>query len=73
MNEAKLHDFMGRLVTDMGGAALMANVILGDELGLYRAMADGDPVTPEELGRRTGCNPRLLREWLSAQAASGAR
>jgi len=71
MNEAKLHDFMGRLVTDMGGAALMANVILGDELGLYRAMADGDPVTPEELGRRTGCNPRLLREWLSAQAASG--
>jgi len=71
MNEAKLQDFMGKLVVDMGGAALMANVILGEELGLYRAMADGSPVTPEELGERTGCNARLLREWLSAQAASG--
>jgi len=49
----------------------MANVILGEELGLYRAMADGSPVTPEELADRTGCNARLLREWLSAQAASG--
>ena len=71
MNEAKLHDFMGKLVVDMGGAALMANVILGEELGLYRAMADGTPVTPEELAKQTGCNARLLREWLSAQAASG--
>ncbi|MBI2747750.1 MAG: methyltransferase domain-containing protein [Burkholderiales bacterium] len=71
MNEAKLQDFMGKLVVDMGGAAIMANVILGEELGLYRAMADGSSLTPEELGQRTGCNARLLREWLSAQAASG--
>jgi len=71
MDEAKLHEFMGRLVTDMGGAAMMANIILGDELGLYRSMADGEPVTPDELASRTGCNARLLREWLSAQAASG--
>jgi SAM-dependent methyltransferase len=71
MNEAKLQEFMGKLVVDMGGAALMANVIVGEELGLYRAMADGAPVTPEELARRTGCHARLLREWLSAQAASG--
>ena len=71
MNEAKLHEFMGKLVVDMGGAAMMANVILGEELGLYRAMADGKPVTPEELAERTGCNARLVREWLSAQAASG--
>ena len=71
MNEAKLQEFMGKLVVDMGGAALMANVILGEELGLYRAMADGSSVTPEELGQRTGCNARLIREWLSAQAASG--
>ena len=34
MDEAKLHEFMGKLVTDMGGAALIANVILGEELGL---------------------------------------
>src|SRR5439155_2549188 len=71
MNEAKLQEFMGRLVQDMGGAAVMANVILGEELGLYRAMADGSPVTPDELAKRTGCNARLVREWLSAQAASG--
>ncbi|WP_077032956.1 class I SAM-dependent methyltransferase [Pelomonas sp. KK5] len=71
MNEAKLQDFMGRLVTDMGGGAMMATVILGEELGLYRAMADGRPTTAEQLAERTGCNARLLREWLSAQAASG--
>ncbi|MFO1215109.1 MAG: class I SAM-dependent methyltransferase [Burkholderiaceae bacterium] len=71
MNEAKLQEFMGKLVGDMGGAAIMANVILGDELGLYRAMADGQPVTPEALAARSGCHARLVREWLSAQAASG--
>jgi SAM-dependent methyltransferase len=71
MDEAKLQDFMGKLVTDIGGAAMMVNVLLGEELGLYRAMADGEPVTPEGLAERTGCNARLLREWLSAQAASG--
>ena len=71
MDEAKLQAFMGKLVTDMGGAAIMANVMLGDELGLYRAMADGQALTPEELAGRTGCHPRLVREWLNGQAASG--
>jgi len=71
MDEAKLNDFMGKVVSDMGGAAMLANMILGDELGLYRAMADSQPVTPEELASKTGCNARLLREWLSAHAASG--
>ncbi|WP_339547761.1 class I SAM-dependent methyltransferase [Pseudomonas sp. RA_35y_Pfl2_P32] len=71
MDEGKLQDFMGKLVTDMGGAAMLANVIVGEELGLYRAMADSQPVTPEVLASKTGCNARLLREWLSAHAASG--
>lgn len=71
MDEAKLQDFMGKLVNDMGAAALLANLILGDELGLYRAMADSQFITPEQLAQKTGCNARLLREWLSAQAASG--
>jgi SAM-dependent methyltransferase len=71
MDEAKLAEFMGKLVNDMGGAAMIANVILGEELGLYRAMADGTPLTPDELAKQTGCNARLVREWLSAQAASG--
>ena len=71
MDEAKLHEFMGKLVTDMGGAAMIANVILGEELGLYRAMADSEPITPDELATKTGCHPRLIREWLHAQAAAG--
>ena len=71
MDEAKLQEFMGKLITDMGGAAMMANVILGEELGLYRAMADSVPVTPEELATKTGCNARLIREWLNCQAAAG--
>ncbi|CRI57628.1 class I SAM-dependent methyltransferase [Pseudomonas sp. CCOS 191] len=71
MDEARLHEFMGKLVGDMGAAATLANVILGDELGLYRAMADSQPVTPEALAERTGCQPRLVREWLNGQAAAG--
>ena len=45
MNEQKLMDFMGKLVGDMGGAAMMATVIVGEELGLYRAMANSEPRT----------------------------
>ncbi len=71
MNEAKLHEFMEKLVTDMGGAAMIANVVVGEELGLYRAMADGVPVFPEELAAKTRCNARLVREWLCAHAAAG--
>jgi len=71
MDEARLNDFMGKLVNDMGGAAMLANVILGEELGLYRAMADSQPITPETLAEKTGCNTRLLREWLRNQAAGG--
>jgi len=71
MDDTKLHEFMGKLVNDMGGAAMMASVIVGEELGLYRAMADGLPVTADDLAARTSCNPRLTREWLNAQAASG--
>ncbi|MEO5763358.1 MAG: class I SAM-dependent methyltransferase [Vicinamibacteria bacterium] len=71
MDETKLQAFMGKLVTDMGGAGMMASVILGEELGLYRAMAGGDPITPEELAKQTKCHPRLIREWLCGQAAAG--
>jgi SAM-dependent methyltransferase len=71
MDETKLNEFMGKLVTDMGGAALMASVLVGEELGLYRAMADGASTTPEALAGRTGCNPRLIREWLNTQASAG--
>jgi SAM-dependent methyltransferase len=71
MNEAKLHEFMGKVVTDMGGAWMMAMVLIGDELGLYKGMADGKPMTAETLATQCGCHPRLVREWLDANAASG--
>jgi len=71
MNEAKLHEFMGKFVTDMGGAYMMGMVLIGDELGLYKAMADNRPVTAEALAARGGCNARLVREWLDANAAAG--
>jgi hypothetical protein len=45
--------------------------LIGEELGLYRAMQDGQAISPEKLATRTGTNPRLVREWLSAQAAAG--
>jgi 2-polyprenyl-3-methyl-5-hydroxy-6-metoxy-1,4-benzoquinol methylase len=46
-------------------------VLIGDKLGLYKAMADGEPVTPAELAERSGCRERYIREWLCQQAASG--
>jgi SAM-dependent methyltransferase len=71
IDEQKLEQFMGRFVQDMGAAATAPLVVIGDKLGLYKAMADGDPVTPGELAERTGCHERYLREWLCQQAASG--
>ncbi|HEX3511042.1 MAG TPA: class I SAM-dependent methyltransferase [Solirubrobacteraceae bacterium] len=71
IDEAKLEAFMGQFVGDLGAAMTAPLVLIGDKLGLYKAMADGDPVTPGELAERTGCRERYIREWLSQQAASG--
>ena len=71
MNEAKLQEFMGKFVTDMGGAWMMGIVLIGDELGLYKAMADNQAVTPEVLATRCACNVRLVQEWLHANVAAG--
>ena len=68
---AKLQTFMGQAVSDMGAALHAVLVLLGDRLGLYKAMADGQPVTPAELAGRTGTAERYVREWLDANAASG--
>jgi 2-polyprenyl-3-methyl-5-hydroxy-6-metoxy-1,4-benzoquinol methylase len=71
IDERKLEQFMGQFVQDMGAAATAPLVVIGDKLGLYKAMADGEPVTPAELAERTECRERYLREWLCQQAASG--
>jgi 2-polyprenyl-3-methyl-5-hydroxy-6-metoxy-1,4-benzoquinol methylase len=67
----KLQQFMGQAVGDMGAAMHAVLVLLGDRLGLYKAMADSKPVTSAELAQRTGTHERYVREWLNANAASG--
>jgi SAM-dependent methyltransferase len=71
IDEAQLQEFMARFVGDLGATLSAALVVIGDKLGLYRAMADGARVTPDELASRTGTDPRYVREWLSNQAAGG--
>ena len=66
----KLHEFLGKFVTDLGATMAAGNVVIGHTLGLYKALADG-PATAEELAARTGTNPRYLAEWLRGQAAGG--
>src|SRR4029450_9254592 len=67
----KLDAFVGRFVQDLGAVVHAATVLLGDKLGLYKAMADGGPVSPEPLAKPTNPDARYVRDWLSAQAASG--
>jgi 2-polyprenyl-3-methyl-5-hydroxy-6-metoxy-1,4-benzoquinol methylase len=66
----KLQQFMGKAVVDMGAAMHAVLILLGDRLGLYKAMADSKPVTAAELAARTGTHERYVREWLNANAAS---
>jgi 2-polyprenyl-3-methyl-5-hydroxy-6-metoxy-1,4-benzoquinol methylase len=71
IDEAKLEAFMEQFVGDLGACATAPLVLIGDKLGLYKAMADSEPVTPAELAERTGTRERYVREWLCQQAASG--
>ncbi|HSY68409.1 MAG TPA: class I SAM-dependent methyltransferase [Edaphobacter sp.] len=64
-----LNALLGRAVQDMGAALQAPLILIGDKLGLYRAMGDGWPVTPAELAKRTGTSERYVREWLNANAA----
>jgi 2-polyprenyl-3-methyl-5-hydroxy-6-metoxy-1,4-benzoquinol methylase len=70
IDQEKLHDLLGKMVNDMGAAAVAPLVLLGDKLGLYRALAEG-PLTTEQLADRTGTTERYVREWCCAQAGSG--
>jgi ubiquinone/menaquinone biosynthesis C-methylase UbiE len=70
ISEDKLHEFLGRFVTDLGATAAAGNVVIGHELGLYRALAP-EPATAGELAERTNTNPRYVAEWLRGQAAGG--
>ena len=71
IDETKVNAFVEKAMGDLGAALTASMVVIGDKLGLYRAMSDGAPVTSHELAERTGTGERSVREWLSAQAAAG--
>jgi ubiquinone/menaquinone biosynthesis C-methylase UbiE len=66
----KLNEFLGKFVTDLGATVAAGNVVIGDRLGLYKALAEG-PASADELAARTQTNPRYIAEWLRGQAAGG--
>jgi hypothetical protein len=71
INDAKLNEFTGRLLGDLGGAMTAALVIIGDKLGLYKALDQHGPMTAQALADATETHERYVREWLANQAASG--
>src|SRR5204862_7517620 len=71
VDPAKLEMFLGKMIGHMTGSALCSSIWLGDELGLYRELAGTGPRSADSVAAKTGCNARLVREWLDAQAAGG--
>jgi SAM-dependent methyltransferase len=69
IDEAKLGAFMGKMVGELGAAMQVALVLVGDRLGLYKAMAGAGPLTSAQLAGKTGTDERYVREWLNANAA----
>jgi SAM-dependent methyltransferase len=67
----KLQEFVFRAVEEVGATLGAALVVMGDKLGLYRALAGAGGLTSTELAQRTGVSERYVREWLNAQAAGG--
>lgn len=71
IDETRVEAFVERIVDEIGAAMNVPLTVIGAQLGLYRAMADGQPVGPAELAARTGTYERYVREWLAHQAAGG--
>jgi 2-polyprenyl-3-methyl-5-hydroxy-6-metoxy-1,4-benzoquinol methylase len=71
IDEDRLQDAVARLLNDAGAAMSGALVVIGDRLGLYKALAEAGPLSAVELARMTITHERYVREWLANQAASG--
>jgi SAM-dependent methyltransferase len=71
IDEDKLNAFMGQIVGELGATVNAGLIVVGDRLGLYRAMAGSGPISAKELAERTKTTERYVREWLNAQAAGG--
>jgi hypothetical protein len=66
----KLNAFIGQFVTDLGAAVHTGMVVIGEKLGLYKALA-GCSLTSAQLAAKTNTDERYVREWLGSQAAGG--
>jgi 2-polyprenyl-3-methyl-5-hydroxy-6-metoxy-1,4-benzoquinol methylase len=71
IDQGKVQAFLGKFVGDLGGVTTIAMVALANELGLYQAMDGKGPLDADALAAATGCNRRLVQEWLDQQAAAG--
>jgi len=72
VDEKKLNEFVEKAANEWGASMGALLTFVGDRLGLFTSMAGaGGPLTPEELARKTGTHPRMIKEWLAAQAAGG--
>ena len=70
VDQAKLEAFVGKAVEEFGAIVSSGLVVIGDKLGLYKAMAGAGPLTPAELAARTGTKEVYVRPWLVNQAAA---
>src|ERR1700676_272875 len=71
IDEDKLNAFMGQVIGELGATVNAGLIVIGDRLGLYRAMAGAGPISACQLAERTGTTERYVREWLNAEAAGG--
>jgi 2-polyprenyl-3-methyl-5-hydroxy-6-metoxy-1,4-benzoquinol methylase len=71
LDQDKLNQFVNKFVADLGASFHGPTILIGEQLGLYKAIAAGGPITPAELAKKTGTNERMIREWLAGQVASG--
>ncbi len=71
LDESKLNQHLERILSDIGAAMSASLVVIGDKLGLYKALAGSGSISPAELAKKTGTQERYVREWLNNQAAGG--
>jgi SAM-dependent methyltransferase len=71
LDETKIQAFLGKAITDCGAALSSTLVVIGDKIGLFKAMAGAGPLTPAELAQRANASERYVREWLINQASGG--
>jgi SAM-dependent methyltransferase len=69
--EAEVQEFVHKAFGDIGAMLTASLVVMGDELGLYKALHAAGPLAPATLAERTGTAERYVREWCAAQAAAG--